>query len=851
MANINKFGYNDFTGSAKYSDKNKLILSGLLDRATWIFVGSDNDDNLGSVANGYRIGGDPDGVYYGNYFASISPPCQAAEANITNSYNFTSLSSWHNYKNWRLMESGQIKVRIWETGTGVSDYPSENEQLFPGSLDHVIVAKPVAVGGNGRVKPMYRGMEHGGEIGAPWRPEMWGGLGKLTWFQCTGGPGSYRYENNIEPQCAGTYVRYDIDLGYKDIEPVNSASITFLEDSYIISDRFHFNNYTPQPCEIMPDPFIKISAKCYFFGDSYINPSLFLSTLSFTPLSQNIIYSHKWVRILAFENDLKFYDSGFISGSKATVNQGSLAKNINNLDYDQSISIRPSSTSNVTKAFDNYVSGVVGPLRLRGNIEFFDGPREINISHFSRVNSVIFHDYTEYIGGHVHRAVFDGLSKTVNYKTIFNFNNGLSSPIYGYGPQISTSGSARFLGASESRWPLFCSGLFDENSTCSAPFFNHTIFSGDSTYKWTATWKPNSDTANNILTAVYQSGFYTEGLRFNLNDSGASGIFLGNSINFNSKVLTLGPTRFYESGKMLIYKRFSDVNGYLPSNYTGNFHPWTSSKNHIYIPIGSAGSDSVLYTNHNLQYCYQKHLKSGQRVALLTGQPIPTQMFDNGISSIMSGIKESSENEHVISCAPLVYAEFHDFENDGNWYNEKNWSRIGGRDFLFPDTDTVIKIMKGKHVRNSTTNGRKRNIQCGTLVIEDGAHSSVDILRAGTILNYGSLGGNINYVSNLVLAGTGSNTGIIDFADVLYYGDTATNYFDFTVGYIKPASMSSILPRRKTDDLGGEIIFPPGAQGEVTWDTVAGSTDLNLPISGSVFINRDHYSIGDFLYQTN
>lgn len=834
--------YSDYTGipvtgliafdSGIYSQQSFDLITGAIDRASWVFIGIqtympytwDFEPSFDSYpSNPYS---EKDGLYQ------------------RNSDTFITAGAWGDYRNWLRIESGIIVAPNFTNldceyvsdpvGDGefhsyymcrklpaVAKYHGRTDQIFPNENDHVIILSSVGVGGNARIQPDYYRetitTPDGGSVTTTLPTDGWGTLGELyylSYFKNGETTSKYGFNEKIgPPPNSSQVIQYGpMKDGYINERQIpKCASATFLNNSCIFVDTFNWD-YGLHTTGIDNADFININFPCSFFQNSFLSREN--GIVSTTNTAYGLIYPATTIvrsakaRIPSFNRDLNFYDNSYIEKSVSAVHVNSR-------------------WLGASKKYKDIVGGV----RLNCNVSFFGGPREIFLCHNGGSGQgVYFNDQTIYAGGIITNATFNGKSKrpAAKYFDINGVNDNLHgydpNYFYQFGPHISPTGHAIFKHGSRNYYPLFCSGTFKDRSRCYAPFFNNTIFEGNSIYDWLVGWYDSN------FPGKTNGGRWTYGLsNFVLNATGFAQ-FKGNSLNFASKALTLGPTRFYESGKLAIFKRFSGPNGYLPSNYAGSFRTYDSFFN--YEKIGVASDEFISRpSSHNLQYCNESHFKNGQRVPLLSG--------------------ETPAKVHILSSPPLYHAEFHDFENDGDWYNPNNWKRIGGGDAYkipYKHSTAIIKSGKLAHTQYGPP------IMCDRIFLEDNAILSGDIEVVDRLVNCGILNCNAEYIRELFLIKTGFNIGNIMDVGNLFLADTAVNsgmYFgEPKTGYIKTFVTTMIHPR-KDIDIGGIHEYNQYAVVTQPWQHLDNFKEPIPPIQQSIFYNRKYLSFGDYLYQSN
>jgi hypothetical protein len=731
-----------------------------------------------------------------------------------------SASAWDDYRNWFTIENGEV--------VGPAN-------RCPNNNDHVIIKTPVAIGGNGRIPYMPEcELDSNSDTYCPFQGQVPDAFYFRVWGGCP-----YKEVEGIIPTmpsldqiASGAQMRCDVtdpitgettsELSYSGIvngptkgaripTPISCASATFLNNTFICLDERIFDITVGNDVIQGLPPFIIIGFPCIFHGNSFV------STRSTTPRA-TAVKSH----------------SGFITTA-------SYDKFVSFLHFTPTSSLHFYDTSKIQKTrsahHDNYGGagvislgsemrglGFVGSLRLECDIHYY-GDQRVELS--SSKGTVFFHDTTQFGGGIITKAEFLDNSKTI----VGTLIQEPEYQFYAIGPQLDPKGSVIFRGSSVNQWPLRCKAEFKDSSLCLIPFFNNTTFDNNSVYSWELLWTPPTYGGSNPV------HFWDVGLSSinrNYNIANSTTIFRGSSTNLASKVLTQAPTRFYENGKILIERRFSDISGYLPKNYSGSFGALSYD--------AGKGADIASNSNHDYHWCSHAHQKTGSRVSLIVEAPAT-----NGGPPIEG---ESSPEVHIVTCAPFIYAEFHDFKGNGDWGDPENWTRIGGRYDLLPNVRTIVRIKSGKHV----TNNSRSYASCGGLIIEDGSSINIPLNSISIIFNYGILGSTIENVNDLLMLGNSSNIGRVKQAGQTYFADQARNYKDQDDGFIRSGAIFVMAPRTINFGIGGVIEVGAMPAGPSDWMNMSSFNFFSggaVPTPETTFYNYAHQCIGKYLYQTD
>jgi hypothetical protein len=750
-------------------------------QATFMFVGGGTPTSYKTVA------------FKGSYFRNSN---QRIVGELSNTTEQVATYAWSDYRNWVKLIDGEPQPPEPVT------YGNRNS-FFPSASDHVIITAPVSVAGNYRTPIAFKQVQIGlqTEYVEDFSQGPWGDLYTPKYYSytniATGEPlNGFAYEppqpteEEDENFVVGPWLH---GFGYDSKVPV-CASATFLNDSFIIVERF---NSDYEASLGFRSEFVEINFPCTFYGSSFISPRIgefSVSNFSANGISQpDMNLDAGRPAYLKFNQPLSFYDNSQIKMYEGPVHYSMEGVN--------------------TQVIPN---GFIGGLSLNCNIHFY-GDRQINLffNNTSETKKVYFHDETRFSGGMITNAVFNDSSKRpAGVQT----QEEQFAP-YARGPHITNK--AEFNDKSVNQFPLFCAADFNDQSLCTSPFFNNTNFYGESIYEWFSFWSPTPNNESN-----FNNTFWTQGIILP-SFEGKTTTFSGDSTNFGSKVLTTAPTRFEGGAKLVIPYRFQDGNGFLPSNFEGEFISSTTDS----VTDAGNGTDYSSYSDHNFLtdthfYCSHAHFKSGNRVALTPN--------------------ESPISAHIHAGPPLIYAEFNNYTGDKDWGNPLNWTRIGGRSSSIPDAGTIVRVKSDVEINNGVA------ARCAGLIIDAGKSVKIDFMFIVVFMNYGTFSGTVLEVGTLFMMDNSKNIGRISQATTTIFTENATNNDSFLNldGFIRTGGLLVIPPRPNNLSIGGTLQAPPPVLSSWSSLDYLFTSGAEKPTPEHVFYNDRYHCFGDFLYQT-
>jgi hypothetical protein len=768
--------------TVNYEQRSSQQIQAAMKQATYMFVGGGEAMSYSTIA------------FTDNYYRNS---VERIVGDLSDTVEQVTTYAWSDHRNWVKLIDGVPQPPEPVT------YENQDETL-PTANDHVIIAAPVSVGGNSRAPIAFKNVTDSSTGGSYRVPDIsegsWGDLYTPKYYSYSDvATGENISGYAFEPPPLKETERENFVVGPwywgfgQDNELPVCASATFLNNSFIIVERFNADwgaSYAYR------QEFVDINFPCTFYGDSFISPRIGKFTTSNFAANGNNPPSQSMVQgrpaYLKFNQPLSFYDNSQIKMYEGPVHYSMAGVN--------------------TQVIPN---GFIGGLFLNCNINFY-GESQINLFFNHTSKKVYFNDETRFSGGMITNAVFNDFSKR---PAGVQAQEEQFAP-YARGPHIT--GKAEFNGKSTNEFPLFCAADFRDSSFCTIPFFNNTNFYDDSGYEWLNFWAPNDGNS-------FDDTFWTQGIILP-SFANKTTIFSGRSTNFSSKVLTTAPTRFLGQARMLMKYRFQDANGYLPSNFGGEFV--NSSDTRKFVNAGNGinyTSDSThIDDTHTHFYCSHAHFKSGNRDPLTVNEsPIPT---------------------HIRAVPPLIYAEFRNYTGDKDWGNPLNWTRIGGQPSSLPDSGTIVRVKSDVEINNGGAAPR-----CAGLIIEVGKAVKIDFLFINVFMNYGTFSGTVLQVGDLFMMDNSKNIGTIGQASRTIFTENATNY-DSALnldGFIRTGGLLVIPPRPNNLPIGGTLQAPPPVLS--SWsnlDYLMFSGD-NKPTPEQVFSNYGNHCFGDFLFQTH
>ncbi len=724
---------------------------------------------------------------------------------------------WGDYRNWVPVIGGVTMI----------DTPP-NQRRLPTPSDIVLIEAPVSVGGNGRISKESGGCgagnfggqagdlieikqyviypSFGPNAGVPLQGSITNAeSGSAQLFNTTTVEelgdmigGANTWTGNIYPPLA--VALWDVPLCH---------TAYFLDGSYICPDELNVELAYSKASTV----YLDINFPCCFFGDSYISckASKVRVRYYYNGPSPYQFAEREGVSVrMRFNNPLFFYGQSGIETTTSAVHPDYFVGYASEfVDPDRFVlGKRPSAESYDTAVNAAGAQGYVGGIILKQSANFYGDNKVLMVAAPSCV--VNFYEETEFLGGCISNAFFYDNSVCPPYAQITT----AEAAFFSRGPRITRS--AIFRDASTCGWPLTCGTTFEDVSTCQIPCLGTTTFQDDSVYVWDYFM---------ILDAWFFGGLtgIHKGVSNITPPINTQTIFKDNSICVDSKILTQLPTRFFGQSKIIIQKRFNDGNGYLPSNFTGtysdsgkNINVYNLAGNGLQLFSPTKESDSLKH------YCAHVHSKIGPRVAL-----------------------ESLENKNgLVSCAPVIYAEFHDFADDQDWGNPDNWVLNGGGVGILPFRNTVVRIMAGKTVNNNSS----YLAQCQGLIIEEGATVGIKFNRLSAILNYGTFSGKVNGVGDLFMFGNSVNIGTIKQATTTYFCDRAKNFEGQVDGFIRTGGLLVMSPRKLQQPIFGTLQAPAPVIAD--WSYAGENLFDSGPVSPEkYFYNIAHNCIGTYVYQ--
>lgn len=726
---------------------------------------------------------------------------------------------WGDYRNWVPVVDG---VTMYSTPM--------DERRLPTYSDIVLIESPVSVGGNGRISKINGGSglgNFGGNAGdlieikyyslfrlnatnsepiegwvtnektvdaQKFNAKTTSELGRLV----AGGGLTATYGGTIYPPLA--VARWEVP---------ECHTAYFLDGSYICPDELNVEliNYKA------PSVHLGINFPCCFFGDSYISCKAAKVRVRnyYSGDSPFNFVEREGISVrMCFNNLLFFYGQSGIETTTSAVHPDYFVGYSNEFNFQNNfvIGLRPSTEAYNTAVTTAKAEGYIGGIIIKSSVNFYGDNKVLMVAHSPCV--VNFFEESEFMGGCITNAFFYDNSVC----SVYAQATTEEATFFSRGPRIT--GYATFRDFSVCRWPLTSLTRFEDKSTCQIPCVGNTFFADDSIYVWQYFM---------MLDSWFFGGLYNihKGYKSIILPVATQTTFSDNALCIDSKILTELPTRFYGKSKLIIQKRYNDGNGYIPSNFTGAYSDSGKDINVFNVAGNGLGLFPPTKESDSLKpYCEHVHTKVGPRVAL-----------------------EATENpKHLVSCAPVIYAEFHDFEGDNDWGNPKNWVLNGGADGILPFRNTLVRVMSNKTVNVNTS----YLAQCGGLIIEEGASVGISFDTISAIFNYGTFSGKVEAVDELFMFGNSVNIGTIKQATTTYFCDRAKNFNDAVDGFIRTGALLVMYPRTLQQPIFGTL--QSSAPRIAQWSSVGKNLFDNGPVSPEkYFYNIAHNSIGTYVYQ--
>lgn len=726
---------------------------------------------------------------------------------------------WNDYRNWVPVVDGVVQ----------EDAPDEDRRV-PDGTDIVLILAPVSVGGNKRIAKGqgYGAGEFGGNAGdlveykfySLFTPNMTDAInGFITNEQVSESSAfnSTRAADMGQHLFGGDVWSGTIygPMAVGQWQPPTCHYAYFLDGSYICPDELNVELAVLKAESLN----LNISFPCAFFGNSYINcqtatlryRNYFNSTGSFNFVTRIGI----GVR-LVFTGHISFFGRSGIQKTSSAVHPDYFVgyRNEFNVDsYPAYLFDRPDATKYYEEVAKASLKGYVGGIALRGAVTFFgDNKVQMVAAPECIVN---FTEESEFNGGCVSQARF--FEKAVC--SVYQQPQLEKAVFFSRGARVTQL--AIFRDQSSCRWPLACQVLFQGSSSCQIPCVGDVKFEEKSIYVWKYFMMP--------ITFFFAGlrGIHTGTKTIKLPETSAT-VFDGDSMCIDSKVITPAPTQFLNKGKIIIQKRFHNANGYLPANFTGNYED--SGKLTDLTNVAGNGLGHVnpfIEKDSDKLHCEHVHFKVGPSV-------------------LISG----AENRiNVVSCAPLIYAEFHELE-DSDWNNPNNWIRIGGTNDMVPLPNTIVRIKSQTRVIHNSG----PIAMCAALIMESNCLVKIDFDEMSAMFNSGIFEGKINGVGDLFMTGNGINMGKIKQATMTYFADQAKNFGEgadgVVDGFIRTGGLLVMRPRTLAQPIYGDLEAPKPSLTD--WSNVSSNLFGASPMTPEQYAyNVSHNCVGDYVNQTN
>lgn len=738
------------------------------------------------------------------------------------------ITSWYDLARWRKVEGSVVT--------------SERPDDLPDHETHVVILAPVSVGGNRRWLPKELNEltmgKVGQEIQSKWLwvgpPDNIGPSSAQTPIISYAGDGDAAtiaanaifkklvgYETKEEERTGtnaqGQTYTYTVTVPdlTKPIEEVafkssegnatpyergsdpTCASATFFDDSFIVMDTPTLSATDREGSNAQIAPAIVMNFPCYFFGTSYIFPEIggvdYVNGLTGVD-SGNFSYTQSDCAHMVFTDDLHFYDESSMKvlrketeARAATIIGLADTPLVNNIAY---------------SSFTQHTGfPKLGHVATAG-IHFY-GDRRVYVSSIVGSSTVYFHDQTIYSGGYILNAEFLDDSSTSDGKQI-EFSEFLK---YGEGPNgIPTKGVLKFKGKSRNKWPQIATTAYYDNAACTTFLIGPTTFYGNSTHRDTRKKAYDLSWYTPKLLGTYAGdAFYLNGVLMNRHAN-----YTENSINYNS------------------------VNASMISTFTGNAKGYSRNR---------FGNGADLCPYNFFRY------SNGAVFSSYAAYEDPLGYISRGLAR--ESVKFEATPPPLVTYIPPVYAEFHDFQGNGDWGDPLNWVRICGSSDSLPDETSAVVIKAGK-----TVSGNSSPVAlCAVLHIEAGAVFSIELSEyiAGVFIE--GLNEAPIEAGDVFIYNEGRNSGIIHAGSTFFSGN-GRNIDPVTgkEGYIRSGAVFA-MDELTGYDLLGTIVVGGGVMDNAQWSNFTfGAADLvegvtNGPPSLKAYLLPELVSFGTYVGQ--